>query len=76
MKKYPRITVNPKKMGGEPCVRNLRMPVATILAMMADGRTVDDILKEHPELEREDINEVLSFASEIIRFRELPLAIQ
>lgn len=76
MKKYLRITVNPKKMGGEPCVRNLRMPVATILAMMADGRTVDDILKEHPELEREDINEVLSFASEIIRFRELPLAVQ
>ncbi|GIK60051.1 MAG: DUF433 domain-containing protein [Ignavibacteriota bacterium] len=66
MKKYPRITVNPQKMGGEPCVRELRMPVATILAMMAEGRNADDILKEHPELEREDINEVLSFASELI----------
>jgi len=76
MKKYPRITVNSQKMGGEPCIRDLRMPVSTILAMMAEGRNADDILKEHPELEREDINEVLSFASELIRFRELPLAVQ
>ncbi|HMN18218.1 MAG TPA: DUF433 domain-containing protein [Ignavibacteriaceae bacterium] len=76
MKKYPRINIDSQKMGSEPCIRNLRMPVATILAMLAEGKNAEDILKEHPELEKEDINEALSFASDIIRFREIPLAVQ
>lgn len=75
MKKYKRINIDPNKMGGEPCIRDLRMPVATILAMMADGQNANDILKEHPELEPEDIKEVLNFASDIIRFREIPIVI-
>jgi len=47
----PRITVDPRQMGGVPCIRSLRMPVATVVGMVADGMTVDEILKEHPTLE-------------------------
>jgi uncharacterized protein (DUF433 family) len=56
---YTRITVDPTRMGGVPCVRNLRFPVATVVAMVADGMTVDEILDQHPDLEAEDIAEFL-----------------
>jgi uncharacterized protein (DUF433 family) len=75
MKAQGRITVDPYKMGGVPCIRNLRMPVATVLAMLADGKSNLQIIKEHPELEIEDIHDALKYASEILRTRELPLAI-
>ena len=76
MKNYKRITIDPKKMGGVPCIRNLRMPVATIIEMLAEGYTPENIIKEHQELEIEDIYEALRFASEQLRYREIPLAIQ
>ncbi|MCL5028333.1 MAG: DUF433 domain-containing protein [Bacteroidetes bacterium] len=75
MKNYPRINIDPNKMGGIPCIRNLRMPVATLIAMLAEGMAKEEIVKEHPELEIEDINEALRYASEVIRFRELPLTV-
>lgn len=75
MKNYPRITIDPKKMGGVPCIRDLRMPIATILAMMAEGYNTNDILKDHPELEKEDIVEVLKYAAQALRFREIPIAV-
>ena len=75
MVKRGRITIDPKIMGGVPCIRNLRMPAATILAMMAEGKSEADILIEHPELEVEDIHEVLLYAAELFRTREFPLAI-
>lgn len=74
MKNYPRIKLDPNKMGGVPCIRDLRMPVASLIAMLAEGMQKEEILKEHPELEVEDINEALGYASEVMRFRELPLA--
>ena len=46
MKNYKRITIDPKKMGGVPCIRNLRMPVATIIEMLAEGYTPENIIKE------------------------------
>ena len=76
MKRYPRITIDPQKMGGVPCVRDLRMPVATVLAMMAEGYNTNDILKDHPELQKEDITEVLRYAAEFLRFREIPVTAQ
>ncbi len=76
MKKYPRITVDPQKMGGVPCIRDLRMPIATILAMMAEDYNVNQILNDHPELEKDDINEVLRYAAEVLRFREIPTIAQ
>lgn len=73
MKKYPRITIDPQKMGGVPCIRDLRMPIATILAMFAEGYNIDKILYDHPELEKDDINEVLNYAADALRFREIPI---
>lgn len=75
MKNYSRIRIDPNKMGGVPCIRDLRMPVATVIEMLAEGFTPQLILQEHPELEMEDIQEALHFASEQLRYREIPLAI-
>lgn len=60
-------------MGGLPCIRGLRFPVATVVAMVADGMTVEQILAEHPDLAREDVREALLYAAEAVRERELPL---
>jgi uncharacterized protein (DUF433 family) len=69
---YARITQNPNQMGGVPCIRGLRMPVATVVRMVAEGMTTEQILLEHPDLEKEDIQESLRFAAEAVRDRELP----
>lgn len=71
--KFKRITVNPKQMDGVPCIRGLRIPVATVVGMVADGMPEEAILKAYPDLEREDIPEALRFAAEAVRERELPL---
>ena len=70
---YARITVEAGKMGGQPCIRGLRIPVATVVAMVADGMTTDEIVADLPELEAEDVAEALRFAAETVRERELPL---
>jgi len=54
-----RITIDPEQMGGVPCIRGLRIPVATILAMLADGMTKEEILAAYPDLEPEDIEEAI-----------------
>lgn len=56
-----RITVDPNKMGGVPIIRDLRMPVGTVVAMVADGMTVEEILADFPDLEPEDIRAALHF---------------
>jgi len=71
--KFQRITVDAKQMNGVPCIRGLRIPVATVVGMLADRMTEDDILKAYPDLDREDIHEALQFAAEAVRERELPL---
>ncbi len=71
--KYARITVNHNQMGGVPCIRGLRIPVATVVGMVADSMTEENILKAFPDLVREDIREALQFAAESVRERELPL---
>jgi uncharacterized protein (DUF433 family) len=71
--KFERITVNPNQMGGVPCIRGLRIPVATVVGMIADGMTEAEILKAYPDLERGDIQEALRYAAEAVRERELPL---
>jgi uncharacterized protein (DUF433 family) len=69
---YKRITVNPDQMGGVPCVRGLRIPVATVVAMVAEGMTEAEILQTLPNLEPEDIREALRFATEAVQERALP----
>jgi len=73
--KFTRITVNPEQMGGVPCLRGLRIPVATVVGMVADGMSRTEILKAYPDLEAGDIDEALKYAAEAVRERELPLAI-
>ena len=70
---FERITVNPAQMGGAPCIRGFRIPVATIVGMLADGMTHAEVLHDLPDLEVEDIHEALRFAAEAVRERELPL---
>jgi uncharacterized protein (DUF433 family) len=70
---FKRITVNHKQMDGLPCIRGLRIPVATVVGMVADGMTDDEILDAYPDLEREDIREALRFAAEAVHERELPV---
>lgn len=71
--RFERITVDPGKMGGMPCVRGLRIPVATVVAMVADGMSEEEITTELPDLEPEDVAEALRFAAEAVRERQLPL---
>jgi uncharacterized protein (DUF433 family) len=73
--KFTRITVDPGQMGGVPCIRALRIPVATVIGMVADGMTTAEILTAYPDLEAEDIAEALRYAADAVRERELPLAI-
>ena len=71
--KFIRITVEPDKMGGVPCIRGLRIPVATVVGMVASGMSEEEILKAYPDLEPEDIRQALHYAAEAVRERELPL---
>ena len=68
-----RITVNPKQMDGVACIRNLRIPVATVIGMLADGLTEKEILDAYPDLEVDDIRAALCFAAEALLERQLPV---
>jgi len=67
-----RITVQSDKMGGVPCIRGLRIPVATVVGMVADGLDPDEILRAYPDLE-EDIRQALRYAADAVGERQLPL---
>ena len=71
--RFRRITVDPTRMGGAPCIRGLRIPVATVVGMVADGMAEDEILRGYPDLELDDIREALRYAAAAVRERELPL---
>jgi uncharacterized protein (DUF433 family) len=73
--RFTRITADPQQMGGVPCIRGLRIPVATIVSMIADGMTEAEILTAYPDLEGEDIHEALRYAADAVRERELPLLV-
>ena len=71
---FDRIAVRAEQMGGAPCIRGLRIPVATVVAMLADGMSREEILAAYPDLEHEDIGQALRYAAEAVRERELPIA--
>jgi uncharacterized protein (DUF433 family) len=71
---FTRITVSPDQMGGVPCIRGLRIPVATVVGMAADGMSDAEILAAYPDLEPDDVHEALRYPAEAVRERELPLA--
>ena len=60
-------------MGGVPCIRGLRIPVVTVVEMVADGMDTEEILRAYPDLEPEDIREALRYAAAAVREREIPL---
>lgn len=68
-----RITVDPAVMGGVPCLRGLRIPVATVVNMVAGGMTAQQIVDELPPLELDDIAAALRFAADAVADREIPL---
>ena len=72
--KFDRITLDPEKCFGKACIRGLRMPVASILSYLSSGMSVEDILREWPELEREDIHQALGYAAWAMEERVVPLA--
>lgn len=71
--KFTRITVDPYQMDGMPCIRGLRIPVATVIDMVAAGMTTEDILADFTDLEAADIREALQYAAAAVRERQLPL---
>jgi uncharacterized protein (DUF433 family) len=62
-------------MAGVPCIKGLRIPVATIVGMIAEGMKEDEILDAYPDLDSEDIKEALRYAAEAVREKTLPLAV-
>ena len=70
---FDRITVDPAQMGGVPCIRGMRIPVATVVALVAQGMSNTQILDEYPDLELEDIKAALRYAAAAVDERQLPL---
>jgi uncharacterized protein (DUF433 family) len=74
MKNLTRITVDPKVMGGRPCIRGLRVTVGTIVGLVASGHSTTAILKAYPYLEEGDIQEALAYAAWRAEEIEAPLS--
>ena len=67
--RFTRITVDPLQMGGVPCIRGLRIPVATVVSMVSEGMTEAEILEAYPDLTLGDIQEALRYAAEALQER-------
>jgi uncharacterized protein (DUF433 family) len=74
MRDLPRITFNPKVMGGKPCIRGMRVTVGSIVGLVAAGRSIQEILTAYPYLEEEDIRQALKYAAWRVEELELPLS--
>lgn len=72
--RFERITIDPGKMGGVPCIRDLRVTVSMVLGQLAGGRSFDEILADYPYLEREDILAALEFGAAAVNERDVPYA--
>lgn len=70
---FERITIDPQRMGGLACIRDLRIPVSTVIGQLAARRTPEQILADFPDLEDEDIYAALEFAAAAVHERELPV---
>ena len=58
-----RITFNPRIMGGQACIRGMRIPVSLVVNLVANGKSVEEILEEYPDLESEDIRQSLLYVA-------------
>jgi uncharacterized protein (DUF433 family) len=68
-----RVTINSKQMGGVPCLRGLRIPVATVVNMIASGLTPAEVIDRLPPLELDDVTAALRYAADRVADREIPL---
>ena len=73
MERFPRITVNPTQLGGQACIRSLRIPVHLILDLLAAGQPPEAILKDYPDLEPEDVHEAIEYAAWLAREETFPI---
>jgi uncharacterized protein (DUF433 family) len=71
--RYERISVSANQMGGTPCIRGLRIPVATVVTLVADGMSPDEIVAAYPDLEPADVAEALRYAAEAVYEYRLPI---
>lgn len=74
MEQLDRITLDPARMGGKPCIRDMRVTVGMIVGQIGSGRSIDDVLGDYPYLEREDILQALRYAAWRAEEREIKLA--
>jgi uncharacterized protein (DUF433 family) len=72
MNKLDRITINPQMMGGKPCIRGLRVTVGTIVGLVASGYSFPEILKLYPYLEKEDLQQALTYAAWRVEEKDIP----
>jgi uncharacterized protein (DUF433 family) len=66
-----RVTINPAICHGKPCIRNLRYPVEVLLELLSSGMTIEEILDDYEDLEREDLLAVLAFAARLSQVKRL-----
>ena len=71
---FARITFNPNIMGGRACIRGMRITVSLVVNLVANGMSPDEIVREYPDLEPEDIREALSYASALANEEVRPFA--
>ncbi|MET9329459.1 DUF433 domain-containing protein [Tsukamurella sp. NPDC003166] len=70
-----RIVADHRIMGGVPCIRGTRIPAATVVGLIAQGATVDDVVADFPQLTVDDVRAALAFAASAITERQLPLRV-
>jgi uncharacterized protein (DUF433 family) len=68
-----RVMTNHQVMGGVPCIAATRIPVATIVGLIAEGLSADEVVAEYPQLTRDDVRAALEFAAAAVDERHLPL---
>ncbi|WP_026820604.1 DUF433 domain-containing protein [Arthrobacter castelli] len=71
---FERITIDPTRMGGVPCIRDLRVTVSMVLGQLAGGATLEQLLTDYPYLESADVTAALEYAAMIVNEREVPIA--
>jgi uncharacterized protein (DUF433 family) len=71
--KFDRITIDPNVMGGQPCIRGLRIPVALIVRLVANGKTFKEIVEDYPELEEDDVKQALEYAAWVTTEKIIPV---
>jgi uncharacterized protein (DUF433 family) len=75
IERFDRISLNPAVMGGKPCIRGMRITVGMVLSQLSVGQTIEELLDDFPDLEREDIMQSLRYAAWLAQGRELELAV-